>query len=133
MARTDTQTVEVAAAPDAAFALLADARQLPRWARPFADSVEPTDDPVRWNAVKDGQGFPLRVVAHAAARTVDFLPGNVGDLGGHARVLHRPGGGAVVLFTQPLPADATAAAAARATVAGELQVLRGLLDERPTT
>ncbi len=130
--RTDTQTIEVGADPGDAFTLLASVSQLPRWAHAFVDTVEPGSDPTRWMAVKDGQAFPLRVVVHDAARTVDYLPGEQGDVGGYARVLPRPAGGAVVLFTQPLPPEVDAARAARVTVTAELQALRGLLAGRRT-
>jgi len=130
-ARTDTQTIEVDADPANALALLAAAHRLPEWAHAFADTVEPAEGVSRWAARKDGHAFPPRVLVHESSRTVDYLPGEVGEIGGHTRVLPRPDGGAVVLFTQPLPSDADGADAARATVTTELRALRALLDHQP--
>lgn len=127
---TDTQNIEVDADPADVLALQAAARRLPEWAHVFAGTVEPADG-LRWTASKDGQAFLLRVVVHEGSRTVDYLPGDDGEIVGHARVLPRPGGGAVVLFTQPLPPDADGANAAGATVAAELHSLRALLDHEP--
>lgn len=129
--RTDTQDIEVDADPADVLALLTAARRLPEWAYAFADAVEPADGVSRWTASKDGQEFPLRVLVHKGNRTVDYLPGDDGEIGGHTRVLPRPGGGAVVLLTQPLPSDAAGADAARATVTAELRALRALLDQQP--
>lgn len=129
--RTDTQSIEVDADPADVLALLAAARRLPEWAHAFADTVEPADGASRWTASKDGQAFPLRVLVHEASRKVDYLPGDDGEIGGHTRVLRRPGGGAVVLFTQPLPPDTDGADAARATVTTELHALRALLEHQP--
>ncbi|MGI8535427.1 MAG: hypothetical protein ACR2K2_02830 [Mycobacteriales bacterium] len=126
--RTDTQSIEVDADPADVLGLLAAARRLPEWASAFADTVEPADGAGRWTASKSGQESPLRVLVDEGSRTVDYLPGNDGDIGGHTRVLPRPGGGSVVLFTQPLPPDADAA---RATVTAELHALRALLDHQP--
>lgn len=123
-ALTDTQTTEVDAAPADVLALLAGVDRRPEWARAFVDSVEPADAPDRWTVTKDGRAFVLRVVVHQDSRTVDYLPGEQGEVGGHVRVLPSPGGGSVVLFiTQPLP-GADAARTARTTVAAELSALR---------
>jgi hypothetical protein len=126
--RTDTQDIEVDADPADVLALLTAARRLPEWAYAFADAVEPAVGVSRWTASKE---FPLRVLVHKGNRTVDYLPGDDGEIGGHTRVLPRPGGGAVVLLTQPLPSDAAGADAARATVTAELRALRALLDHQP--
>lgn len=93
-ARTDTQTVEIDAQPGDVPAVPAAAPRLPEWAHAFTDTVRPADGVTPWTASKDGQSFPLRVVVHEAAHTVDYLPGIDREIGGHARVLPRPGGGA---------------------------------------
>lgn len=128
--RTETQSIEVHADPADVLALLAAARRLPEWAHAFADTVEPAEGVSRWTASKDGRGFSLRVLVHEGSRTVDYLPGDDGETGGHTRVLPRPRGGAVVVFTQPLPQDTDGADAARATVITELHALRALLDHQ---
>lgn len=111
--RTDTQDIEVDADPADVLALLTAARRLPEWAYAFADAVEPAVGVSRWTASKE---FPLRVLVHKGSRTVDYLPGDDGEIGG---------------LTQPLPSDAAWADAARATVTAELRALRALLDHQP--
>jgi hypothetical protein len=68
--RTDTQTVTIAAAPDAVLAFVADGANLPRWAIGFAKAVR--RDEAGW-IVTTGQGeVPTSIVVEGATGTVDF-------------------------------------------------------------
>jgi len=131
-ARTETQTTEDEAEPDAIFGVLEDPRQIPNWAPAFADAI--TGDAERgWEATKDGRAFTLRVVASRSSRTVDYLreiaPGREG--GAYLRVLQGPKGGSVIVMTLPLPpvADPTTVAA---TLTGELKQLVQLARRPPS-
>ena len=131
--RTETQSIESAAEPDAVVAFLADPRHLPDWAPAFADTV--TDDARSgWKATKDGRDFSLRVPVNQDSRTVDYLrqigPGREG--GAFLRAVPRPGGGTVIVMTLPLLPDVDPADTA-ATLANELSGLVELLaQQRPT-
>ena len=111
--RTETQSIESKADPDAVVSLL-EANRIPEWAPAFADTVI-GDDRSGWRAFKDGRAFDLRVVVSRDSRTVDYLrelaPGRGG--GAYTRAVPRPGGGSVVVMTLPLlagvdPADTSA-------------------------
>lgn len=101
--RTETQSIESEADPEAVLALLAQPSRIPEWAPAFADVVI-GEDSSGWRAVKDGREFGLRVVVNHGTRTVDYLreltPGREG--GAYIRVVPRPGGGSVVVMTLPL-------------------------------
>lgn len=112
--RTETQSIESEADPDAVVSLRAEANRIPEWAPAFADTVI-GDDRSGWRAIKDDRAFDLRVVVSRDSRTVDYLrelaPGSEG--GAYIRAVPRPGGGSVVVMTLPLlagvdPADTSA-------------------------
>ena len=100
--RTQTGAIESAATVEQALALLADPRELPRWAPGFADRVEGSAD-AGWTVHKGDRRFAIRV-ATSEAGTVDYLrevvPGREG--GAFSRVLPRPGGGCVITLTLPV-------------------------------
>ena len=128
--RTETQSIESAAEPDAVVVFLADPRHIPDWAPAFADEVT-GDAPSGWRAIKDGRGFPLRVPVSEDARTVDYLreigPGREG--GAFLRALPRPGGGTVIVMTLPLLPDVDPSDTAT-TLADELRALAALLAQQ---
>ena len=70
--RTETQSIESHAAPEAILALLADPSRIPEWAPAFVDAVI-EDGESGWRATKGGQDFILRVVTTLNAGTVDYL------------------------------------------------------------
>ena len=126
--RTEAQSIESEADPEAVVALLAQPSRIPEWAPAFADVVI-EEDRSGWRAIKDGREFKLRVVVNRDARTVDYLrevaPGREG--GAYVRAVPRPGGGSVVIMTLPLlagvdPADTSA------TLRDELNALARLAE-----
>ncbi|MHB1582753.1 MAG: SRPBCC family protein [Acidimicrobiales bacterium] len=126
--RTETQSIESDAGPEAVVALLAQPSLIPEWAPAFADAVIGEERP-GWRAIKDGREFDVRVVVNRDTRTVDYLrevaPGREG--GAYIRVVPRPGGGSVVIMTLPLvagvdPADTSA------TLRDELNALARLAE-----
>ncbi len=125
--RTETQSVESDADPDAVVALLSDAGRIPEWAPAFADTVS-HDGQSRWRGTKDGREFELRVVTSRDARTVDYLrevaPGRQG--GAYLRATPRPGGGSVIVMTLPVAPDVDAGVVAD-TLGQELAALVELL------
>jgi Polyketide cyclase / dehydrase and lipid transport len=131
--RTETQSIESVAEPDAVVAFLADPRHLPDWAPAFADTI--TEDATSgWKATKDGRDFSLRVRVNEDSHTVDYLrrtgPGREG--GAFLRAVPRPGGGSVIVMTLPLLPDVEAADIA-ATLTNELNGLVRLLDQQRRT
>ena len=129
--RTATATVEVGAEPATVMALAADAGRIPQWAPGFADAVRVEDDGI-FSATKDGRRFRLRVVTDLRAGTIDFLrtAASAGNGGAHLRATPRPGGGAVIAMTVPVPASGDVASAA-ATVGAELGALARMLPAEP--
>jgi hypothetical protein len=127
-ARTETQSIDADAQPDAVLSILADPSRIPSWAPAFADMIT-GDANQGWVAVKDGKTFRLRVVMSQASGTVDYLreiaPGREG--GAYVRVLPHPASGSVIVMTLPLApgGDRTILAA---TLKEELVRLVGLLD-----
>ncbi len=126
--RTEAQSIESEADPEAVVAVLAQPSRIPEWAPAFADVVI-EEDRSGWRAIKDGREFKLRVVVNRDARTVDYLrevaPGREG--GAYVRAVPRPGGGSVVIMTLPLlagvdPADTSA------TLRDELNALARLAE-----
>ena len=126
--RTETQSIESHAAPEAILALLADPRRIPEWAPAFVDAVT-AEGQSGWRATKGGRDFTLRVVTNQDAGTIDYLreiaPGR--QAGAYMRALPRPGGGSVVIMTLPLPPDGERSALA-ATLRGELNALVSLVE-----
>lgn len=108
--RTVTRSIETEAEPEAIAEIVADARRIPEWAPAFADRVE-ADGSNAWRVTKDGSDFALEVVVGNAGRTIRYLrevaPGR--KSGADIRVMARPAGGSVVVFTLPVPPDRTAA------------------------
>ena len=129
-ARTVTRTIETEVGADAVFAVMADPTLLPRWAPDFADGVG-GDAASGWRVTKDGSSFPVRIPVAPEAGTVDFVreiaPGL--EAGAYLRSQPRPGGGAVVSITVPLPADADASGVAT-TLDAELRALVQLASTR---
>jgi polyketide cyclase/dehydrase/lipid transport protein len=128
--RTETQSIESVAGPDAVVAFLADPRHIPDWAPAFADTIRGNTQS-GWTATKNGRDFSLRVPVSADARTVDYLreiaPGREG--GAFLRAVPRPGGGSVIVMTLPLLPDVDPADTA-ATLTRELKELARLLAQR---
>jgi hypothetical protein len=126
-ARTATQSVEADVGPDQVFALLSDPTRLPDWAPGFAERVDRSPDG-SWQVTRDTEQFALRVLARSDTRTVDFLrtlaPGR--EAGAYVRVVPRPGRGAVITMTVPVPPGRERAEVA-GDVLGELQALVDLL------
>jgi hypothetical protein len=125
--RTETQSIESVAGPDAVVTFLADPRHIPDWAPAFADTVR-GDTQSGWTATKNGRDFSLRVPVSTDARTVDYLreiaPGREG--GAFLRAVPRPGGGSVIVMTLPLLPDVDPEDTA-ATLTRELKELATLL------
>jgi hypothetical protein len=128
--RTETQSIESVAGPDAVVAFLADPRHIPDWAPAFADTVR-GDTQSGWTATKNDRDFSLRVPVSTDARTVDYLreiaPGREG--GAFLRAVPRPGGGSVIVMTLPLLPDVDPEDTA-ATLTRELKELARLLAQR---
>lgn len=126
--KTETRAVETLASVAAVFEVLADPRRIPQWAPAFADQIRPAEGS-RWTAVKDGQEFGLRAVVNEAAGTVDYLRQLAagGEGGAYLRVVPRPGDGAVITMTLPLPPTLDPADT-RAALEQELAVLVALVE-----
>ncbi len=126
--RTETQSIESSAEPDAVVALLVDLRRIPDWAPAFADTVV-GDAQAGWRASKNGWEFAVRVAVDKDAGTVDYLrevsPGREG--GAYLRAVPRPDGGTVIVMTLPLLPDVDPADVA-ATLTAELSALAELLN-----
>jgi Polyketide cyclase / dehydrase and lipid transport len=126
-ARSQTQSIEVDAAPDDVVALLADATRLPEWAPGFADLVVGSRE-TGWVATKNGRDFPVRVPVAVQAGTVDYLretsPGR--EAGAYLRAVPRMGGGTVVVMTLPVLREGDPAEVA-AILTEELSALANLL------
>jgi hypothetical protein len=85
------------------YAVLAEARDIPKWAPLFADGVERIDD-VSYRVTKDGVSFGIQVLLHPLAGTVDYIRempnGKRG--GAYLRVTPRPLGGCTITMTVPI-------------------------------
>lgn len=68
--RSDTQSVRLDVAADAAFEFIANPANLPTWAVGFCRSIRP--DGAQWIVETAAGPCPLAVTADAAQRTVDF-------------------------------------------------------------
>ncbi|HKU46808.1 MAG TPA: hypothetical protein VJQ58_07975, partial [Burkholderiales bacterium] len=68
--RADTQTVSIEAGAGKVFRLVADVRNLPRWAVGFARTVRQENG--RWYAATASGEIPVRIDAHEAHGVVDF-------------------------------------------------------------
>ncbi len=101
--RTVTLSAETETEPGTIFALLADPRNIPKWAPLFVDEIS-GDQQQGWLATKDGKSFVLQVNSSASSGTVDYLreivPGRVG--GAYIRVFPRPVSGGTIVMTIPI-------------------------------
>jgi hypothetical protein len=108
--------------------LIADPRQIPKWAPGFADSVVRLPDS-NWRATKNGQPFSLRVATNRDAGTADYLrevlPGREG--GAYLRTVPRLGGGSVVVMVLPI-VPGTDRTIVAATLRDELDALARLAE-----
>lgn|GEM_PF-1433420 len=120
---TVTCSLDIQADPDTVFRYVRDARNLPDWATPFAESVE-RDASGTLLATSNGETFPFRIVDNGDSRTVDYLrqlaPQREG--GAYLRVLPHPSRGAVVIMTVPV-AEAADPSDVSEVVTGELTAL----------
>ena len=69
--RTDTKTISIDAEPAKVVRLLADPRNLPRWAVGFAKSVRQEAD--RWYVMTNSGEVGIRIAADEESGTVDFF------------------------------------------------------------
>jgi Polyketide cyclase / dehydrase and lipid transport len=133
--RCVTESITIAAAPDAVYAVVADHEQLPAWAVGFSSAVR--RDAEGWHTTfANGRELPFRLDADEQARTVDFVittaPGV--EVLAPTRVLAN-GDGAEYLFTlfqSPGRSD-EAFAGQLEGLRGELALLKALVEARATT
>jgi uncharacterized protein YndB with AHSA1/START domain len=125
--RAETRSIAIAAAPEAVFDFVADARALPRWAPDFARSIRP--EGAHW-IVDDGrQEFAIDVRVAREARTVDFVSPADTSRGAFTRVVAN-GAGSEYLFTSVFGpgADEAAVAVQMAVVESELRTVRDVCE-----
>jgi hypothetical protein len=127
MERSSTQSISIDAPPEVVLDLVADPRELPRWAPAFARTVQPARGD-HW-VIDSGNGeICIRVRVSRELGTVDFLlPG--AEAGAFSRVIPN-GRGAQYVFTRFF-SDAVPdieVAEQKAVVAVELQTLRALCE-----
>jgi hypothetical protein len=120
----DTQSITLPVRPDDAFAFLADAENLPRWAVGFARDIRREGE--AWLVQTAGSEVPIRVAADAARGTIDFhmtvAPGV--EAVAYSRVIPNDAGAEYVFtqFQSPGMTDEVFAAQ-RAALAEELALL----------
>ncbi len=130
--RSDTRGVTIEAAPSAVFEFVANPENLPHWAVGFCRSIR-RDTGDRWVVTTASGEVPIQCELSEAARTIDFRfsPAPGLEATAYSRVVPN-GDGAEYVFTQfqlsGMP-NAMFEAQVRA-LAGELQVLRGLMHAR---
>jgi len=124
-----TRQVSIAASPEAVLALVADPRRLPDWAPAFASAVAPGDGEGRWLIGSGDARFPVEVRVSERQGTVDLLRPDDATAGARIRVLHNHAGSELV-FTIVFPpgVDDAGVAAQMATVEGELETIRTLVE-----
>jgi hypothetical protein len=91
--RTHTTSIQIAAAPDAAFGFLADGATLPKWAIGFAKATDRVVDD--WVVtLASHEEMPLRIRADRDSGVIDFvsLPEPDRELPAYTRVLPDDGG-----------------------------------------
>jgi Polyketide cyclase / dehydrase and lipid transport len=128
--RANTQSITIAAPPEAVFAVVADLARLPSWAIGFAEDIR--QDGGRW-LVRTGGGreVPIRVDADPGRGTVDYYmrvePG--GEVPAATRVVAN-GAGAEYVFTmfQPPGLPDEAFEAQIGELARELTVLKARVE-----
>ena len=125
--RTASQSIESGADVAGVLRVLSNPLLIPLWAPPFADAVQ-SDGDRGWQVIKGENTFPLRLVIHPDAGTVDYLrriaSGQEG--GAYLRVVPRPGGGSVITMTAPI-APGVLHDDAVAGLRTELEALDGLV------
>ena len=131
MERSSTQSISIDVPAEAVLDLVADPRQLPRWAPAFARAVHPAGGD-HWLARTGEREVRMRVRVSREHGTVDFLlPG--AEEGAFSRVIPN-GGGAEYVVTRFFPDAMPDAEVAeqKAVLAVELRTLRALC-EHPRT
>ncbi len=108
LTQTVTRSFECDLEPGELYNVLADVRNIPKWAPAFADMIECIDQ-THCRATKNGEDFPLEVSLHPTAGAVDYtreMPN--GKRGGaYIRVTPRPLGGSTITMTVPIGPNAT--------------------------
>ncbi len=101
--QTVTRATESTLEPGRLYSVLADARNIPKWAPVFADAIEPIDD-MHYRVTRNGEAFNLEVSLHPSAGAVDYIRempnGKRG--GAYIRVTPRPLGGSTITMTVPI-------------------------------
>jgi uncharacterized protein YndB with AHSA1/START domain len=127
--RAATRSLSIAAPPEAVLDLVADPRNLPRWAPGAATAVRPDGD--AW-LINNGQGEArINVRVSREHGTVDLLAAEDLRRGVFTRVLPN-GGGSEYQFTLFFTDEATESEVAQqmAIVQDELETVRALCEER---
>jgi uncharacterized protein YndB with AHSA1/START domain len=123
--RAETHSISIDAPPDTVLNVVADPRNLPRWAPAFARAVRPDGD--GW--VIDSRAGEVRRIVRVSSehRTVDLLAETNPDRGAFSRVLPN-GRGSEYLFTLFFSDGTDEAAIERqmAIVEDELRTVRSL-------
>jgi hypothetical protein len=131
--RCETRTVSIAAPPEVVFDVVADPRNLPRWAPRFATSVRPGEHHGQWLIDNGGDEFPVRIRVSREHGTVDLL--DPADLrrGAFTRVVPNARG-SEYCFTLFFPEDTPPAVIDEQmrTVEHELATVRELSELAPT-
>ena len=101
--QTVTRATESTLEPGRLYGVLADVRNIPKWAPAFADAIEPIDD-MHYRVTRNGEVFDLEVSLHPSAGAVDDIRempnGKRG--GAYIRVTPRPLGGSTITMTVPI-------------------------------
>ena len=128
--RTYTTSIEIAAAPAATFAFLADGARLPVWAIGFAKAVAPDGD--GWIVtLAGGERMALRIACDPASGVVDYvsLPAPGVEVPAHTRVVPHDGGSLYTFSMHQAPGMPDEVFAAQAAeLERELTVLKAHLE-----
>jgi uncharacterized protein YndB with AHSA1/START domain len=130
--RSETRSISIDVPPDVVLDLVANPRNLPRWAPTFARAVRPDGDV--W-VIDSGDGEVRRIARVSPQhRTLDLVAEASPDRGAFSRVLPN-GRGSEYLFTLFFPDDTDEAVVARqmATVEEELRIVRYLVESQGST
>ena len=113
--QTVTRTVESDSQPIDIYNVLAEVRNLPKWAPVFADAVEHIDD-THYRVTKNGETFKIEVLLNPPACTVDYIREMANNKrgGAYIRVIPRPLGGSTIIMTVPLGPNTNESDVARA-------------------
>lgn len=103
LSQTVTRSAESDFEPGRLYDVLAEARNIPKWAPVFADVIERIDD-TRYRVTKNGAGFGLEVRLHPSAGAVDYIREmpNGNPVGAYIRVTPRRFGGSTITMTVPI-------------------------------